>query len=90
MRKPWDYEEPLCAEVGVDIFFAIDSDDKQLVAHSTTYKEAKEICRKCPHQAECAEWGVANEVHGVWGGLTPSDRRHLRRGRALLPISSIS
>jgi hypothetical protein len=33
----------------------------------------------CPHKAECAEWGIYNEVHGVWGGLTQQDRIPIQR-----------
>lgn len=35
---------------------------------------AKALCRTCPLQAECAELGFDFEF-GVWGGLTPLDRR---------------
>jgi WhiB family transcriptional regulator, redox-sensing transcriptional regulator len=86
VRKPWEFEDPLCAEVGVEIFFARDSDDKQYVAHNTTYREAKEICRKCDHQIECAEWGIKNEEFGVWGGLSPQDMKAMR-SRRRIPIT---
>jgi WhiB family redox-sensing transcriptional regulator len=79
MRKPWDFEEPLCAEVGVELFFARDSDDKEQLLRATSYQEAKSLCNKCVHQMECAEWGIKNEEHGVWGGLSPTERTAIRR-----------
>jgi len=37
---------------------------------------AKEICRSCPVRQRCLDWACTNEIwHGVWGGLTASERR---------------
>jgi WhiB family redox-sensing transcriptional regulator len=44
--------------------------------------EAKAICRRCPVQAACLEYGMG-ESFGVWGGSSPRDRRRLRRERRL-------
>lgn len=39
-------------------------------------QEAQAICAACPVRAACAEYGVENmESWGVWGGLTPDERR---------------
>lgn len=84
LRGPWEYEEPNCAEVGVDIFFNIDKDDpraSQLNQHE--YALAKKICDACDHKFECAEWGVENELHGMWGGLTPQDRNRIRKSKEM-------
>ena len=79
MRKPWDFEEPLCAEVGTDPFFARDPDDIKSGLGHDNYREARKICSECVHVTECAEWGIAYEKHGMWGGLTPSDRANIRK-----------
>lgn len=40
--------------------------------------EAVEGCGWCPVRVVCAAYGVAaDERDGVWGGLTPADRRAL-------------
>ena len=46
-------------------------------------KEAKAICRKCPVVEQCLKYALNNgEIgYGVWGGLTPKERRMLRRRR---------
>ncbi len=44
---------------------------------------AKNICNRCPHRRECAEWGIKNEAHGIWGGLTIRDRQRIRRERGI-------
>lgn len=36
--------------------------------------QAISVCRRCPHVIECAEYGVSNEVVGIWGGLTTAQR----------------
>ncbi|WP_366139797.1 WhiB family transcriptional regulator [uncultured Modestobacter sp.] len=39
---------------------------------------AASLCAGCPVLAECRAYAVAaREPHGVWGGLTWSDRRRL-------------
>jgi hypothetical protein len=48
------------------------------------YNIAKTLCNRCPHRQECAEWGIKNEAHGMWGGLTPKERAHLRQRRGIL------
>lgn len=43
-----------------------------------TEDKAREICRSCPVQRTCLQWGVLYEDEGMWGGLT---RDELRRER---------
>ena len=81
MRKmPWDFDEPRCREVGVELFFTKDTDDPEKAnLPPDYYKEAKKICKTCVHQSDCSLWGLENEVHGMWGGLTPRERMYLRK-----------
>jgi hypothetical protein len=35
------------------------------------------FCEACPVRKACGEWAdVNNETYGVWGGLTPMERRN--------------
>jgi hypothetical protein len=43
---------------------------KQDTEHPLKPYYARSICNNCEHKAECAEWGIYNERHGIWGGLT--------------------
>jgi hypothetical protein len=84
MKKPWDFEEPACAEVGVSLFFQPDADDpEQGTFADRNYEYARKVCKTCVHKNECAEWGLANEVHGMWGGLSPRERTSLRKRSAI-------
>ena len=41
--------------------------------------EAKLICAGCPVRQECLDYAIAKrEVRGIWGGLTPVERRQAR------------
>ena len=41
---------------------------------------ARAICEACPVMDECLRYALAtNQTEGVWGGMTGSERRRLRR-----------
>lgn len=67
-----------CVGVDVTLFYAPDNE-------IDTYKgerinAAKDICNSCPVQRECLTTALANdEVHGIWGGLTPNERHLMSR-----------
>lgn len=84
MKEPWQFTNPSCASVEVTVFFAKDKDEPDLSPDMSDYPYAKKICGTCPHRIECAEWGIANETHGVWGGLTPKERQKIRRQRRII------
>lgn len=47
---------------------------------SEFYNEAREICASCPVRLECLEFALARkERFGMWGGLTPIERRRIER-----------
>lgn len=66
-RYPHEYEQPLCRELSGDPTLWIDEtvDNKP---------QAIAICRQCTHVTECAEYGIRNEVVGIWGALTTAQR----------------
>lgn len=81
--NPRTFEQPLCAEVSPSFFFLDDLDDNTIdeATANTSYKVAVTICSSCEHISDCAEWGIRKEIWGVWGGLTPPQRRAIRRTR---------
>jgi len=45
----------------------------------TAYAKARIICMSCPVRVECATFALDEvELHGMWGGTTPMDRRRAR------------
>ena len=83
-KLPWEFDQPLCAQVGAELFFQEDRDDKKPGMSEIDYNVARKICHSCVHKVECAEWGTQHEVHGLWGGLTPQDREKVRRNRKIV------
>ncbi len=66
--------DPECAQVP-DVFYP---EETTQPAWST--KTAKDICERCPIMDECAQYALeANEGFGIWGGMTPHERRQLRK-----------
>ncbi|MDP7732125.1 MULTISPECIES: WhiB family transcriptional regulator [Mycobacterium] len=45
---------------------------------------AKDICSVCEVTAECLAFAIANdEMHGIWGGKNPRERRKLAELKAV-------
>lgn len=67
-----------CRESDPDAWFP--DEDNPL---GNKYTMAKRLCAKCPVRDLCLEFALVNdELHGLWGGLTPRERQRLRaRGR---------
>ena len=66
--QPW-MDRAVCAQTDPDLFFP---------EKNGNAAPARRICGTCPVAGECLEYALANrETHGVWGGLTPLERRKL-------------
>jgi hypothetical protein len=65
-----------CQESDPDLFYA-GTDE---IARG--WQDAVKLCKTCPVRRECAEYAVsADELFGVWGGLTANQRKAIRRGK---------
>ena len=63
-----------CASVGMDPFFP---PAKSATKRERRYDSARRVCDACPVWLECRYFGLG-EAHGMWGGLTPVERRTVR------------
>jgi WhiB family redox-sensing transcriptional regulator len=62
-----------CRDLDTSLFFP----ESEADAH-----EAKEVCAGCPVREACLEFALSTRQHdGVWGGLTESERKRVRRRR---------
>ena len=67
-------DSAVCAQVDPTLF------DGGEIDSPTPYGKARAICRQCPVQGECLAYALEhNEQYGVWGGLSPAQRKELRR-----------
>lgn len=64
------YASAACIGQDLDLFF-----------EPELYHKAKEICKDCPVKEPCKEYGIENEQFGIWGGLSPEQRRKIRSVR---------
>ncbi|MCM3849573.1 WhiB family transcriptional regulator [Pseudonocardia sp. DR1-2] len=77
-----------CRDVDPDLFFPTAVTGATLVAAE---RRALAVCRVCPVLEACRIWAVAQQPHGIAGGLTEDERHRARRttprqaGRTVLP-----
>jgi hypothetical protein len=67
------WAQALCRDEDPELWFPHDGDFWGAM-------DAKQICRDCPLQLACLAEGMDCE-YGIFGGLTPAERRDLNRGR---------
>ncbi len=81
LRRPTDLDEEwgnraLCSEVDPETFFPEKGASQQA-------KAAKMVCELCEVRIECLEYALKNdEAYGIWGGLSPRQRRSLKTRRS--------
>lgn len=69
-----------CRDADPDLFYINRTD----LGWTSDASEAKTICASCTVRRACLEYAMTHhEIHGIWGGTTPRERRTLRRQRQL-------
>lgn len=65
-----------CRGADTEAFFAD-------VGHAAAVRVARRVCEACPVRAECLAYALelGELYHGVFGGLSPDERRELATGR---------
>jgi WhiB family redox-sensing transcriptional regulator len=51
--------------------------------------QAKKICNECPIRPACARWAIRTQDFGVWGSLTPGERRRKAKGKKVIDITEL-
>lgn len=71
----WNWRsQALCAQTDPELWFP---------EKGGTVRDAKLICKMCPVRERCLEFALEqNELYGIYGGLTVTERRRLRRKTA--------
>lgn len=52
-------------------------------------RQAKKICKECPIRAACASWAMRTQDYGVWGRLTPKERKRKAKGKKVIDITEL-
>jgi hypothetical protein len=73
-----------CRKEDPDLFFPQGSTGMWLAV----IEEAKAVCRRCPSISPCLQWALeTGQEAGVWGGLSETERRRIKRHAADRAIS---
>lgn len=65
-------QQAVCAQTDAELFFP---------PKGGSSRDAKTVCLDCPIRLRCLEVAIANgERHGIYGGLTPAERRRVAQG----------
>ncbi|MFJ3658305.1 WhiB family transcriptional regulator [Streptomyces nigra] len=71
--------QPACVGEDPELFFPIGDTGPALLQ----IEEAKAVCRRCPLIESCLQDALdRNETSGVWGGLSETERRKMKRRAA--------
>jgi hypothetical protein len=66
------WESAACRGKDQDLFFPKD------VSNEMAYDAGKTICSNCSMREDCLAYGLREEM-GLWGGMTPNERRRYKR-----------
>ena len=74
------YDEAACLGMS-DLFMITDEDSRPLRGggRRAMIEEAKAICSTCTVREPCAELGMEIGDYGVWGGLSQSQLRKMKK-----------
>jgi WhiB family transcriptional regulator, redox-sensing transcriptional regulator len=76
LRPRW-MRRAACRGQGFDAWFPPGHD------YGEEAEAGKLVCAACPVRAECLDYALDGRIrHGLWGGLTPMERRAFLRQRA--------
>ena len=73
-RTEW-MDAAICKGSDTNAFFMVAHGNDKLAKQAVAAVCA--ICAGCPVARECAEYAVAIEADGIWGGLTYEQRRRM-------------
>lgn len=70
-------DKAACSAIDVAVFY-YDTWTERL----DELNQIRRVCAECPVRAQCLEYALdTDDKYGVWGGLTPRERRQVKRER---------
>jgi WhiB family redox-sensing transcriptional regulator len=83
-RRDW-WRSAACRDADPELFFPV----TQYGPGAGETERAKAVCEACPVRRECLLYALTTgQAHGVWGGLTESERQPLlARDRELTQVA---
>jgi WhiB family redox-sensing transcriptional regulator len=82
------FENALCKYTDPEIFFPTTTGNQQAEHLNESNRTAIKICKSCEHEVECAAYALVRpRLYGIWGGLTNTDRKRMRRKYGIKGLS---
>jgi WhiB family transcriptional regulator, redox-sensing transcriptional regulator len=76
LGRPGWRRSAACRTADPELFFPVSSSGRSIEQE----EQAKAVCRSCMVRRQCLQYAIAtDEAHGVWGGLTATERRSAAR-----------
>jgi WhiB family redox-sensing transcriptional regulator len=76
----WEASAACAGESTVTFFPSFDVGMGAPAKNAAKTARAKAVCARCPVRDECLAHALETDVaHGIWGGLTPDERKRIRR-----------
>lgn len=77
--KPIERDAPCVG--ATDLFYGAYEDLREEPLEERVVREAraKQVCENCFMRLECLSFGLLNQELGVWGGMTPGERREFKK-----------
>jgi WhiB family redox-sensing transcriptional regulator len=73
------YAGAACSDEDPEIWFPLAVEHGRTLGSHPDAVAAVGICHTCPVEAQCLDWArQTGQAHGIWGGLTPAERRELQ------------
>jgi WhiB family redox-sensing transcriptional regulator len=83
-----EFENALCKYTDPEIFFPTTTGNQQAEHLNESNRTAIKICKSCEHEVECAAYALVRpRLYGIWGGLTNTDRKRMRRKYGIKGLS---
>ena len=74
-KSPWDTDDELACTLDPEAWFP---------EKGGTTKVPRQFCARCPQRPRCLAWALlTGEPYGVYGGMTPQERRIVARAARL-------
>lgn len=74
MRYPAFTGDEPCTQFDPDMYYPNPTE-----ANEREYLAVRALCRQCPMQGPCLEWGMRHESYGTWGGYSMNAIERLRQ-----------
>lgn len=80
-------EKAACDDQDPDLFFPVAGEHTPV--GRAQYAQAQAVCARCPVRRDCQDYALDERLDsGMFGGLTPSERRELIRRRNAAMVSA--